>query len=58
MFPLDDTTKEIPELYSLMVPCATIMHESHHGSEPMAGKMRRVKNYFEAYLGQLRSVVP
>ena len=38
-FPLDDITEDILELYSLMVPCATIMRESQHGSEPMAGKM-------------------
>ena len=38
-FPLDDITKEILELYSLMIPCATILRESQHESEPTEGKV-------------------
>lgn len=37
--PFDDNTKDILELHSLMIPCATVMRESQRSSELTVGKM-------------------
>ena len=47
-FPLDDITNNIVELYSLVVPCASITRESQHGSEPMVGKIHSLVTLFMA----------
>ena len=47
IFPLD-ITNNILELYSLVVPCASLIRESQHGSEPVVGKIHSLVTLFMA----------